>query len=87
MFTLSCDHSFLIELRWFRGRVVCVLDYEAADPGSIRTNYSVLGGYLTGYYYQQYRHRLDNRGGNDTHRAGNKLFHPYQVGTFVDYPR
>ena len=22
-------------LRWFRGRVVCALDYEAGDPGSI----------------------------------------------------
>ena len=55
--------------------------------GLCRTDYSVFGGYLTGYCYQQYRHRLDNREGNDTHRAGNKLFHPYCVGTFVDYPR
>ena len=53
------------------------------------TGYSVLGGNLTGYCCQQYRPRLDNRGGNDTHRvsAGKKSFHPYQVGTFVDYPR
>ena len=41
------------------------------------TGYSVLGGNLTGYCYQQYRPRLDNRGGNDMHlgSAGNKLFH------------
>ena len=31
------------------------------------TGYSVLGGSLTRYCYQQYRPRLDNRGGNDTH--------------------
>ena len=29
--------------------MVCALDYEAGDPGS--TNYSVLGGNLTGYCY------------------------------------
>ena len=28
----------------------------------------VMGGTLTGYCYQQYRPRLDNRGGDDTHR-------------------
>ena len=33
------------------------------------TGYSVLGGNLTGYCCQQYRPRLDNRGGNDTHRG------------------
>ena len=33
------------------------------------TGYSVLGGSLTGYCYQQYRPRLDNRGGNDTPRG------------------
>ena len=49
------------------------------------TGYSVLGGNLTGYCCQQYRPRLDNRGGDDS--AGNKSFHPYQGGTFVDYPR
>ena len=31
------------------------------------TGFSVLGGNLAGYCYQQYRPRLDNRGGNDTH--------------------
>ena len=33
------------------------------------TGYSVLGGNLTGYCYQQYRPRLGNPGGNDTHRG------------------
>ena len=33
------------------------------------TGYSVLGGNLTGYCNQQYRPRLDNRGGNDMHRG------------------
>ena len=51
----------------FRGRVGCALDYEAGDPGS--TGYSVLGGNLTRYCCQQYRPRLDNRGGNGTHRG------------------
>ena len=53
------------------------------------TVYSVQGGNLTGYCYQQYRPRLDNRGGKTRTMgsAGNKLFHPYQVGTFVDYLR
>ena len=31
------------------------------------TGYSVPGTNLTGYCCQQYRPRLDNRGGNDTH--------------------
>ena len=55
----------------------------------LSTDYLVLGGNLTGYCYQQYRPRLDDWGGNGTHRGlwGNKLFHPYQVGTFVDYLR
>ena len=33
------------------------------------TGYSVLGGYLTGCCYQQYRPRLDNRGYNVTFRG------------------
>ena len=33
------------------------------------TGYSVLGGNLTGYFCQQYRHRLDNRRGNNTHHG------------------
>ena len=31
------------------------------------TDYSVLGGNRTGYCYEQYGPRRDNRGGNDTH--------------------
>ena len=53
------------------------------------TGYSVLGGNLTGYCCQQYG--LDWLIGEVMTRtvdsAGNKSFHPYQVGTFVDYPR
>ena len=33
------------------------------------TGYSGLGGNLTGYCCQRYRPRLDNRGGNGTHRG------------------
>ena len=61
--------------RWFCGRVFCALDYEAGDPGLIpgssgTTNgYPELGGDLTGYCCKQYRPRLDNRGGNDTHHG------------------
>ena len=33
------------------------------------TDYSVLGGNLTRYCCQQYRPRLDNRGGNGRHRG------------------
>ena len=33
------------------------------------TDYSVLGCNLAGYCFQQYRPRLDNRGGNDVHRG------------------
>ena len=53
------------------------------------TGYSVLSGNLSGYCHQQYRPRLDNREviTRTAGSAGNKLFHPYQVGTFVDYPR
>ena len=50
-------------IRWFRGRVVCALDYEAGDPGSIPSS-----GGTTCWP------RFDNRG-----FAGNNLFHPYQV--------
>ena len=38
-------------------------------PAGLSTGYSVLGGNLAVYCYQQYRPRLDNRGGNDTHRG------------------
>ena len=29
------EFAALEHLKWFRGRVVCALDYEAGDPGSI----------------------------------------------------
>ena len=50
--------------------MVSALDYEEGDPGSIpgsgrlSTDFSVLGGNLTGYCYQHYRPRLDKWGGN-----------------------
>ena len=68
------------------------LVYEAGNPGSIHgsdgtiDDYSVLGGDLTWYCFQQYQpipEVLRRTMGS----AGNKLFHPYQVGTFVDYTR
>ena len=55
--------------------MVCALDYGAGDrdrtqvAAGLPTGYSVLGDNLTEYCYQQYRPRLDNRGGNDTHRG------------------
>ena len=33
--TKILTHIFINPIRWFRGRVVCALDYEAGDPGSI----------------------------------------------------
>ena len=53
------------------------------------TGYSVLGGNLTEYCYQKYQPDCII-GEVMTHTVGttgSKLFHPYQVGTFVDYPR
>ena len=73
-------------MRWTTKLAIRVRSRVAAG---LPTGYSVLGGNLTGYCCQQYRPRLDNRGGNDMHSGlcWNKSFHPYQVGTFVDYPR
>ena len=58
----------------FCGRVVSALDYEAGNLGSIpgcggtiNCIISVMGGNLTEYCHQQYRPRLDSRGGNGTH--------------------
>ena len=72
-----------------------MFDYEAGTwvrfpvVAGLLTGYSVLGGSLTGYCYQQFG--LDWIIGEviDTHSGlcwKNKLIHPYQVGTFVDYP-
>ena len=52
---------FVTCIRSFRGRVVSALEHEAGDPGSIPGS--------DGYCYHQYRPRLDNRGGTDTHRG------------------
>ena len=65
-----------------------MLDYGTRDPGSIpgsagTTDWLVSAGCnLTGYCYQQYRPRLDNRGSNESltrseGSAGNKLFYSF----------
>ena len=72
-------------ISWFRGRVVCALDYEAGDPGSIPG----CGGttdWLFSAWWQLIGVLLPAVSAY-TEKSGNKLFHPYQVGTFVDYPR
>ena len=53
-------------VRWTTKLATWVRSQIAAG---LLTGYSVLGGNLTGYWYQQYWARLDNRGGNDTHRG------------------
>ena len=67
--------------------------FERGDPvrsrvaAGLPTGYSVAGGNLTGYCCQQYRRRLiiGEVMARTVGFAGNKWFHPYQVGTFVDY--
>ena len=53
--------------------MVCAFDYEPCDPGSPPgsggTTDWLFSGNITGNCHQQYRPRLDNRGGNDTHRG------------------
>ena len=53
-------------VRWIRKLATRV---RARVAAGLPTGYPVLGGNLTGYCYQQYRPRLDNRGGNDTDRG------------------
>ena len=53
-------------VRWTTKLATRVRSLVAAG---LPTVYSVLGGNLTEYCYQQFRPRLDNRGGNDTHRG------------------
>ena len=53
-------------VRWTTKLATQVRFPEAAD---YRLIISVLGGNLTRYCYQQYRPRLDNWGGNGTHRG------------------
>ena len=53
-------------VRWTT-RLATRVRYQVA--AGLPTCYSVLGGNLAGYCCQQYRPRLDNRGGNDTHRG------------------
>ena len=67
-------------VRWTTKLAIRVRSRVAAG---LPTGYSVLGGNLTGYCCQLFRPRLDNRGARTVGSTGNKLFHPYQVGTFV----
>ena len=53
-------------VRWTTKLAIRVRSRVAAG---LPTGYSGLGGNLTGYCCQQYRPRLDNRGGNGTHRG------------------
>ena len=64
--------------RWFFGQVVCALDYKTGDLGSIPgsggiTDWLFSAGWEPNQVllecYQQYRPRLENRGGNDTQRG------------------
>ena len=43
-YVLFCMYGLLCSFRWFRGRVDCVLDLKAGDPGSI----PIAAGILTG---------------------------------------
>ena len=75
--------------RWFHGRVVSASDYKAGSwvrfplAVGLPTGYSVLGGTVTSSFGPDWIIGEVI----DTYSAGNKLFHPYQVGAFVDYPR
>ena len=53
-------------VRWTTKLAIRVRSRVAAG---LPTGYSGLGGNLIGYCCQQYRPRLDNRGGNGTHRG------------------
>ena len=53
-------------VRWTTKRTTRDRSRVAAE---LPTGYSMLGGNLTGNCCQQYRPRLDNRGGNGTHRG------------------
>ena len=53
----------------FRGVTKLAIRVRSRVAAGLPTGYSGLGGNLTGYCCQQYRPRLDNRGGNGTHRG------------------
>ena len=55
--------------KWFRWTTKLATRVRSLAAAGLPTGYSVLDGNLTGYCYQQYRPRLDNRGGNNTHRG------------------
>ena len=55
---------------WFvRWTTKLAIRSRSRVAAGLPTGYSGLGGNLTGYYCQQYRPRLDNRGGNGTHQG------------------
>ena len=54
--------------KWFvRWTTKLATPVRSRVAAGLSTGYSVLGGNLTGYCFQQYRQRLHNREGNDTH--------------------
>ena len=72
---------------WFvRWTTKLATRFRSRVAAGLPTGYSVLGGNVTGYCIG-----LDWIIGEVMTRtvdsAGNKSFHPYQVGTFVDNPR
>ena len=57
-------------VEWFvRWTTKLATRVQSRVAARLQTGYSVIGGNLTGYCYQQYRSRLDNRGGNDMYRG------------------
>ena len=55
---------------WFvRWTTKLAIRVRSRVVAGLPTGYSGLGGNLTGYCCQQYRPRLDNRGGIGTHRG------------------
>ena len=55
---------------WFvRWTTKLAIRVQSRVAAGLPTGYSALGGNLTGCCCQQNRPRLNNRGGNDTHRG------------------
>ena len=74
---------------WFvRWTTKLATQVRSRVAAALPTGYLVLGGNLAGYCYQQYRPRLDNRGGNGTHRGlyWEQVVPSIQGGAFIDYP-
>ena len=76
--------------------MVSVLDYEASDPCSIPSSGVTIDKLFQCWVVAQPGTVTSSVGldwimgevmARTVGSAGNKWFHPYQVGTFVDYPR